>query len=261
MEKITKYPRTPHLEGSRLQEGDEDLSRVRFSEIRNKHLVVEEKLDGANVAVSFLSGELMLQSRGHYLRGGARERHYELFKLWAARHREELYSILGDRYIMYGEWMYSKHRVYYNSLPHYFIEFDIFDRESGEFLDTGRRNAMLSCSSIVSAPVLFEGEASDIKQLTSLIRGSAYITDGHLAQLREKAAALGLDPDEILEETDKTCLVEGLYIKVEEGGRVTARLKYVRAGYTQAKAISDGDWNSRKIIENGLAEGLDFFEA
>jgi hypothetical protein len=261
MEKITKYPRTPHLEGSRLQEGDEDLSQVRFSEIRNKHLVVEEKLDGANVAVSFLSGELMLQSRGHYLRGGARERHYELFKLWAAGHREELYSILGDRYIMYGEWMYSKHRVYYNRLPHYFIEFDIFDKDCNEFLDTGRRNAMLSGSSIVSAPVIFEGELSDMKQLTSLIERSAYITDGHLLELREKAIALGLDPEVILDETDKTCLVEGLYIKLEERGRVTGRLKYVRAGYTQARAISDGDWSNRKIIENGLADGLDFFEA
>jgi hypothetical protein len=261
MEKITKYPRTPHLEGSRLQEGDEDLSQVRFSEIRNKHLVVEEKLDGANVAVSFLSGELMLQSRGHYLRGGARERHYELFKLWAAGHREELYSILGDRYIMYGEWMYSKHRVYYNRLPHYFIEFDIFDKDCNEFLDTGRRNAMLSGSSIVSAPVIFEGELSDMKQLTSLIERSAYITDGHLLELREKAIALGLDPEVILDETDKTCLVEGLYIKLEERGRVTGRLKYVRAGYTQARAISDGDWSNRKIIENGLADELDFFEA
>ena len=164
-----------------------------------------------------------------YEESRAREikRHYELFKLWAAGHREELYSILGDRYIMYGEWMYSKHRVYYNRLPHYFIEFDIFDKDCNEFLDTGRRNAMLSGSSIVSAPVI----------------------------------ALGLDPEVMLDETDKTCLVEGLYIKLEERGRVTGRLKYVRAGYTQARAISDGDWSNRKIIENGLADGLDFFEA
>ena len=44
---ILKYPRTPHLEGSRLQPGDEDLSQIRFSEIAGRHLVVEEKCDGA----------------------------------------------------------------------------------------------------------------------------------------------------------------------------------------------------------------------
>ena len=42
---ILKYPRTPHLEGSRLQPGDEDLSQIRFSEIAGRHLVVEEKCD------------------------------------------------------------------------------------------------------------------------------------------------------------------------------------------------------------------------
>ena len=73
METVTlkKYPRTPHLEGSRLQPGDEDLSQVPFSYIKGKHLVVEEKIDGANTAISFSEdGELLLQSRGHYLTGG-----------------------------------------------------------------------------------------------------------------------------------------------------------------------------------------------
>ena len=36
---ILKYPRTPHLEGSRLQAGDEDLSQVPFSHLKGKYLV------------------------------------------------------------------------------------------------------------------------------------------------------------------------------------------------------------------------------
>ena len=43
---IHKYPRTPHIEGSRLQSGDEDLSQIPFSEIAGKNLVIEEKCDG-----------------------------------------------------------------------------------------------------------------------------------------------------------------------------------------------------------------------
>ena len=50
---LLKYPRTPHLEGSRLQEGDEDLAQIPFAEIAGKYLVVEEKCDGANSAISF----------------------------------------------------------------------------------------------------------------------------------------------------------------------------------------------------------------
>ena len=92
---IKKYPRTPHLEGSRLQPGDEDLSQVPFADIAGRHLVVEEKVDGANSAVSFDAGEqLLLQSRGHYLTGGYRERHYALMKQWAAVHREAFWRVL-----------------------------------------------------------------------------------------------------------------------------------------------------------------------
>ena len=38
--KIVKYPRTQHLVGSRLGEGDEDLSQVPFSEILGKNIVI-----------------------------------------------------------------------------------------------------------------------------------------------------------------------------------------------------------------------------
>ena len=77
--RIIKYPRTQHLQGSRLQEGDEDLSQVPFEDIFGKNIVIEEKIDGANSAVSFDGeGNLLLQSRGHYLDGGFRERHYNL---------------------------------------------------------------------------------------------------------------------------------------------------------------------------------------
>lgn len=78
---LIKYPRTPHLEGSRLQQGDYDLSQVPFSDILGKNIVVEEKLDGANCAISFDGeGNLLIQSRGRYLTGGYRERHYNLLK-------------------------------------------------------------------------------------------------------------------------------------------------------------------------------------
>ena len=155
---IKKYPRTPHLEGSRLQPGDEDLSQIPFETIKGRHLVIEEKCDGANSAVSFdKNGELLLQSRGHYLTGGYRERHYNLMKQWAMIHRDAFYRVLGTRYIMYGEWMYAKHTVFYDALPHYFLEFDILDREIGIFLDTPTRHAMLEKLSVVSVPVLGEG--------------------------------------------------------------------------------------------------------
>ena len=78
MERIYKYPRTRHIEGSRIQAGDEDLKNVRFEEIKGRFVVLEEKVDGANCGVSFdEDGTLMLQSRGHFLNGGYGERLFD----------------------------------------------------------------------------------------------------------------------------------------------------------------------------------------
>ncbi len=255
--RIIKYPRTPHIDGSRLQDGDEDLSQIPFSSISGRWVVVEEKVDGANVGISFSDGEMYLQSRGHFLRGGVKERDYELFKVWANSRREELYEILGEQYIMYGEWLYRKHRVYYNSLSHYFLEFDIFDRENGKYLDTGSRKGLLYGSCIRSVPVLFEGRLSSKKALLELVGQSSFIEGKHLDELYQRAAELGLDPSEVLRQTDSTSLMEGLYVKVEENGEVASRMKYVRHGYTQAESTSQR-WHNGVIIPNRLKGGSIF---
>ena len=250
---LKKYPRTPHLEGSRLQPGDEDLSQIPFSCIRGRHLVVEEKIDGANTAVSFdADGTVLLQSRGHYLTGGYRERHYNLLKQWASIHRDALFQVLGTRYIMYGEWMYAKHTVYYDRLPHYFLEFDIFDRQEQIFLSTQRRHAMLKELPVVSVPVLREGSFQTKEALLQLLGKSNYISDHKLESLRQTSEKLGLDVQRQIRETDPSDLMEGLYIKIEENGQVVDRLKYVRASFTQTVDVSQTHWLDRPIVPNGL---------
>ena len=256
MESVTlkKYPRTPHLEGSRLQPGDEDLSQIPFSCIKGRYLVVEEKIDGANSAISFNEeGELLLQSRGHYLTGGYRERHYNLMKQWANIHQDALFAVLGTRYIMYGEWMYAKHTVYYDMLPHYFLEFDIFDRQEQVFLSTRRRHEMLKDLPVASVPVLKEGQFQSREELIALLGKSNYISENKTETLRQTAEKLGLDVERQLRETDATDTMEGLYIKIEENGQVVDRLKFVRASFTQTVDQSQTHWLDRPIVPNGLA--------
>ena len=251
---IKKYPRTPHLEGSRLQPGDEDLSQIPFEAIKERHLVIEEKCDGANSAVSFdQNGELLLQSRGHYLTGGYRERHYNLMKQWAMIHRDAFYRVLGTRYIMYGEWMYAKHTVFYDALPHYFLEFDILDRETGIFLDTSTRHAMLAQLPVVSVPVLGEGTYQKKEELLKLLGQSRYVTGNQRQNLTDEAVKLKLDAERACQETELSGLMEGLYIKVEEDGQVVDRMKFVRAAFLQCVDFSESHWIDRPIIPNQLA--------
>lgn len=255
-----KYPRTHHLEGSRRQPGDEDLDDVPYTAVSGRPLVVEEKLDGANAAFSFNpGGELLLQSRGHYLAGGHRERHFALFKTWAAVHQQAFWERLGDRYVVYGEWLYAKHTVFYDRLPHYFLEFDVLELASGEFLSTPRRRTLLEGLPLCSAPVLYEGPAPTLKALWGMIRPSLFKSSQWRESLREEAVKLGLDAVRAAQETDSEDLSEGLYLKVEDQGVVQARYKLVRPSFLTAVQDSGSHWLSRPILPNLLAEGAELY--
>ena len=254
---IIKYPRTPHIQGSRLQPGDEDLRQRPFTDINGKHVVLEEKIDGANTAISFTdNGELRLQSRGHFLTGGYRERHYNLLKQWGAVHKERLHDVLGDRYVMYGEWMYAKHTIYYDLLPHYFMEFDVLDRETGKFLDTPSRHKLIQTLPVCSVPVLSTGAFRSMDEILSFLGDSHYISESHIEHLREDAGRLRLDADKVCRETDSTRTMEGIYIKVEEKGEVVDRMKYVRASFLQTVEESQSHWLDRPIIPNRITMAI-----
>lgn len=258
IQKIVKYPRTPHLEGSCLQPGDEDLSQIPFEAICGKRIVVEEKVDGANTAISFSEkGDLLLQSRGHYLEGGYREKHYDLFKQWATVHSDRFFRVLGARYIMYGEWLFAKHTVYYDALPHYFLEFDILDRNTDKYLSTEERKKLTKYLPVCSVPVLKIGCFNNKEELLSLLGKSNYITENKMNSLSEQSRKLGLDVDRQFRETDPSNLMEGLYIKVEENGEVVDRMKYVRASFLQAVSTSETHWLSRPIVPNCLSIPLE----
>ncbi|MCA9708019.1 MAG: RNA ligase family protein [Myxococcales bacterium] len=258
---LRKYPRTRHLRGSRLQPGDEDLEAAPFAEIDGRHLVVEEKLDGANAGVGFdAEGTLWLQSRGHYLTGGYRERHFDLLKTWASCHRDALHRALGDRYVMYGEWLYAKHTVFYDRLPHYFMEFDVLDRHTGQFLSTPRRRALLADTPVVPVPVVAEGPTPSIEALAQRVAPSLYKSDDWWEALQQAAAREGLDVERVQQQTDPSPLAEGLYIKVEEDGQVLARYKWVRASFLTSVVDSGGHWIDRPIVPNRLGPEVDLFD-
>lgn len=261
MEQIFKYPRTRHLEGSRAQFGDEDLKCAKLTEIQDQYLVLEEKVDGANCGISFGSdGKMYLQSRGHFLNGGYGERQFDLFKLWAGCFEASLRQLLGDRYVMYGEWLYAKHTVFYDRLPHYFMEFDIFDKKEQRFFSTRKRREFLCNAPFIrSVRVLTEGNFKTLDAITKWIGPSLFISeeaeDHFLAQCQKS----GVDPELAARQTDRTGIMEGIYIKVEDGDYVMDRLKFVRGSFLNTILDSESHWVNRPIIANCLADGVDLF--
>jgi hypothetical protein len=257
---LRKYPRTLHLEGSRLQPGDEDADAVPFRRLAGRHLVVEEKLDGANAGLRFdAAGKLLLQSRGHFLTGGEREKHFNLFKRWANAHAAALHAALGSRYVLYGEWLYAKHTIFYDELPHYFLEFDVLDTEADVFLSTDRRRELLAAAPLVPVPVLRRGPAASLDELLALIGPSLCKSADWRERLTATGAAHVVGFERVWSETDRSDLMEGLYVKVEEGGAVVERYKYVRTSFLTAVLDSGTHWLKRPIVPNRLRAGVDLF--
>ena len=258
---LFRYPRTPHLEGSRLQEGDHGHDHVPYRDLRGLRLVVEEKLDGANTGLSFSpAGDLLLQSRGHYLVGGGRDRQYNYITAGAPAHAGWLLQRLEDRYVMYGETLSKKHSVFYDALPHHFFEFDVLDRRTGAFLSTEARRELLAGGPVLSVPVLYDGLApARLADLKALLRPSLAKTarwrDAFEATVRRE----GLDLALAWRQCDKSDLSEGLYIKVEADGRTLGRYKWVRADFIQAILAADKHHSEQPYVPNQLAPGVDLY--
>jgi hypothetical protein len=257
---IIKYPRTQHVEGSRLQQGDEDLEQVPLRSLLGKKLVIEEKEDGANTGISFdCDGKLHLQSRGHFLQGGPRETQFTLFKQWANTFADDWQAALGDQYIAYGEWLQKKHSVYYDALPHYWLEFDVFDKRGGVFLDTAGRDRVLAGLSYSRVTVLWEGTWTAGMRFEDFIRPSRFKTAGWRERLRQTSDRLGFDWNVVWKHTDHSDLSEGVYIKWEEDGEVKGRYKFVRPDFVSLIVANDEHHENLPPVPNLLAEGVDLF--
>lgn len=258
---LLKYPRTAHLEGSRLQAGDEGDQHIAYQHLQGRTIVVEEKLDGANCGLSFSDGgELLLQSRGHYLAGGGRERQFNLFKRWAVAQEAVLLERLQDRYILYGEFLHKKHSVFYDCLPHLFHEFDIYDRSQGHFLSTAARMALLGSAPVLPVPVLYAGMAPrHLRDLLALIGPSYAKTRDWRARFESVVQREGFDLAKAWAMVDKSDHMEGLYIKVEEGGKVVERYKWVRRDFVQTILDAGQHHSTQPYIPNQLLDGVDIF--
>ena len=238
---FTKYPRTPHLFGSRGTDDDKHLSEAesrRF--IADPSLIVEEKIDGTNVGIHFTEeGEMVLQCRGHLITEGMHPQ-YDLFKQWTAVKRFHLEACLENRYLLFGEWVFARHSLHYRRLPHYFFEFDVYDKDAQVFLSLERRLALLQGAGIQTVPVIHRG-AMNRDQLEELISPSQFDSQFE---------------DPVTKRVDH--LMEGLYLRTEAAGIVTGRAKFVRSAFVE-KVKQSEHWQHQAMVPNLLQEGADIW--
>jgi hypothetical protein len=159
---------------------------------------------------------------------------YDLFKQWASAKQVVLSEMLGRRYILFGEWMYARHSIHYRQLPHYFFEFDIYDKEHQRFLSLKRRLELLAGTGIHTVPVVHVGPLA-AAELERLIGPSHFDSQFDNPETRR---------------TDN--LMEGLYLRTEAEGIVTGRAKFVRPEFVE-KIKQSTHWQHQAMVPNQLS--------
>lgn len=248
------YPRT-------LTIGGDGRHNAPMRDLAGKHLVVERKLDGAHVSIEFEAGAMILRSRNEPITHSPKDQHLHLFKTWSWAMHDQLYELLGERYQMHGEWMHAKHTVFYDALPHYFMEFDVYDKHGQCFLSTNRRRELLRDWHVISVPVVYEGAVDSLDQLASHHGPSPFKTSKWREALAQTAAddQVWLSQSEIFAQTDPSELDEGLYIKHEDQDRVLGRYKLIREDFLATILRNQDPWWKRPFIGNQLMPSADLF--
>jgi len=183
-------------------------------------VVVEEKVDGANVGVGFdEEGRLLLQSRGAILGTGRSHRQFDPLFGWAAARRDPLFQVLGARLILFGEWLFARHTVLYDALPDYFLAHDLYDRERRLFLDTRARDEVCRHAGVQEVPRLFSGVLGTPEALRRWLGPSRI---GHVP-------------------------AEGLYVRLERDGVLEIRAKLVRPEWVPK---DEPHWSRRPVERN-----------
>lgn len=223
-----RFPQTPHLAwlGQVAPRDDKVLAPNETARLLAVDVLVEEKIDGANLGFSLSpKGEVRAQNRGQYLQT-PHAGQFARLPDWLAVHGDTLHTSLAlhvDAGLMlFGEWCAARHSLDYDLLPDWFLLFDVYERATGRFWSSARRNALAAQCGLATVPTLRQGRCT----------------------LDELKAMLEKCPSRYRPGT-----LEGVVIRQESADWCNARAKLVRPDFTQT--ITE-HWSRRRLEWNRL---------
>lgn len=228
-EDFFRFPHTPHLAwlGHDTPRDDKVLSPADVQALLAGDVVVEEKLDGANLGFSLSSdGSLRAQNRGQYL-AEPHAGQFARLPAWLAQHGDALRSVLTPDLMVFGEWCAARHSLDYAALPDWLLLFDVYDRQEGRFWCSVRRKALAASAGLATVPQVAHGRHTIASLKTLVATSSSHYRQGPL---------------------------EGVVIRRESALWCESRAKLVREDFTQA---IDTHWRKRAIEWNRMSVAKD----
>lgn len=226
MSDFFRFPHTPHIAwlGNGTPRDDKVLSLNEVESLLSAEVVIEEKLDGANLGISIgPDGDIRAQNRGQYLQLPTKGQFKEL-NAWLKLRTDALFDVLGDDLIIFGEWCAARHSLDYDCLPDWLLIFDVYDRITKKFWSTTRRNKLADQLALPVVPQIRNGNVT-LNTLKAL--------------LQSQPSSFRNGP------------LEGVVIRRESDNWLESRAKLVRPDFVQT--ISE-HWSHRQIEWNSLGE-------
>ena len=219
------YPRIPHVSSLSNMTHDDLLLEEGLSFPIT--LFVQEKIDGANLRVSWYDGPV-LGNREHILKKGydARtpaKRQFVPAWNWLHAHENDIKSIIKEvgQVTIYGEWMLAEHSIGYNKLTDLFIAYDIWSVENKRFFHPNIVADLLSKRDIKYIKPE-EVTINSFEELVELSERQSVYTDG---------------------------FSEGIVCKVSDGRYIKSMFKMVNKHFIRCQ-----NFNERDLIKNKLVK-------
>lgn len=219
------YPRIPHFSKAISNMTHDDIvteSNIQFP----LTAWVQEKVDGANMGISWTSGPL-IRNRNNILKKGYIETdtpaklQFRPAWNWIHEHGDDIRKIskeLMSPITIYGEWLLAKHSLEYNKLADWFLAYDIYLVEENRFLSPDKFESLMSKTKIK----YIKPELVTFKNIDDVIKFSE----------RNSIYREGIG--------------EGIVIKISDGESTTDSFKVVNKYFTRR-----GDFNE-ELIKNKI---------
>lgn len=134
---------------------------------KGEHITISEKIDGANASIGFEDGELSCYSRKQKLSPENTLRgFYTLVQTFDA---EKFREVLGNRYVIFGEWLVSHTIKYPATRLSKFYVFDVWDTEIEQYVPWSVTKDFAAKLGLTTVPLFYDGPFVSWEHIQSFV--------------------------------------------------------------------------------------------
>jgi ATP-dependent RNA circularization protein (DNA/RNA ligase family) len=185
---------------------------------------IEEKIDGANTGIIRHKKGFHLQKRGSLV-GQSEHPQFGALHNWANGVGYDKIMAVPPGHLIYGEWAWAQHTIFYDKLPDYFLAFDVMHTPSGYWFNLKERFEFCETYGFSQVPLISMGYYSKM-DLFDLIPGPSAFGE----------------------------FAEGIVVKRYRKGNNYLRGKIVKPEFMKTLDEEDEHWTKRKLSINKLAK-------